>query len=40
MSQPCCLLTCGAVRRGEEEMAVEERAAGRAGLEGGRDRGL
>lgn len=34
------LLTCGAVRSGEVEMAVEERAMGRTGLEGGRERGL
>lgn len=38
--KPNSLLTCGAVRSGEEEIAVEDRAVGRAGLEGGRDLGL
>lgn len=37
----CCVwLTCGAVRRGDEEMAVEVRACSRAGLEGGSECGL
>lgn len=34
------VLTCGAVRRGEEDMAAEERACRRAGLEGGMEWGL